>query len=280
MRKIFLYPLVEEYVFMTDNWEEEMMFMEKYAVITGASAGLGAEFAKQLLWQGYRLILVARREERMKELARQLKGGCEIIAADLTKEEECFRVWGQVQDKNITVFINNAGFGECGGFVESSLGKELDMIQLNVKAVHLFTKLALEKMKEKNRGYILNVASFAGLMPAGPYMAAYYATKAYVTSLTRAIAEELRENGSQIYIGCLCPGPVKTEFNRVANVKFATPQISAGGCVRYALRQMARRKVVIVPAFWMRGALFMGRFLPGEVYVKIAAAQQSRVVTR
>lgn len=201
--------------------------MKKYAVITGASAGLGVEFAKKLSAKGYKLVLVARREERLQKLAKRLRTESEVVAADLAKEEECYRVFEAVQGKEIAIFINNAGFGECGRFSETNLEKEMSMIQLNVKAVHLFTKLMLKKMQEQHFGYILNVASCAGLMPAGPYMATYYATKAYVTSLTRAIAEELRECGSPVYIGCLCPGPVDTEFNRVANVKFMMKGITS-----------------------------------------------------
>lgn len=252
--------------------------MSKYAVITGASAGLGVEFAKCLSRKGYKLILIARREERLKKLAVRLKTECEIVSADLTKESECYHVWEEIKDKEIEIFINNAGFGDCGCFVESDLDKELNMVQLNVKAVHLFSKLALRKMQEKNKGYILNVSSCAGLMPGGPYMATYYATKSYVTSLTRAIAEELKESGSNVYIGCLCPGPVATEFNKVANVRFSLPEIRPDYCVKYALRQMRKRKVVIVPTFWMQAAMTMGRLLPTSLYVKIAANQQTKDV--
>ena len=212
--------------------------MEKYAVVTGASAGLGMEFARSLSAKGYRLILVARREKRLRKLAEQLKTECEVIEADLTKTEDCYRVMEAVQNRDVEIFINNAGFGEYGRFTETSIDKEMDMIDLNVRAVHLFTKLMLRRMIQKDCGYILNVASCAGLMPAGPYMTAYYATKAYVVSLTRAVAEELRESGSHVYVGCLCPGPVNTEFNRVANVEFQLKGISPRYCVRYGLKQM------------------------------------------
>lgn len=248
--------------------------MSRYAVITGASAGLGVEFAKCLAKKGYKLILVARREERLKKLAAHLKTECEVISADLGKESECYRVWEQIKNREIEIFVNNAGFGACGRFEESDLERELNMVQVNVKAVHLFTKLALHKMQKRDRGYILNVASCAGLMPAGPYMATYYATKAYVTSLTRAVAEELRASGSNVYVGCLCPGPVDTEFNKVANVRFSMPEIRPDFCVKYALKQMARKKVVIVPTFWMRIAMTLGRLLPVSLYVRIAANQQ------
>ena len=254
--------------------------MEKYAVVTGASAGLGMEFARSLSAKGYRLILVARREKRLKKLAEQLKTECEVIEADLTKTEDCYRVMEAVQNRDVEIFINNAGFGEYGRFTETSLDKEMDMIDLNVRAVHLFTKLMLRRMIQKDCGYILNVASCAGLMPAGPYMTAYYATKAYVVSLTRAVAEELRESGSHVYVGCLCPGPVNTEFNRVANVEFQLKGISPRYCVRYGLKQMRRKKVVIVPTLPIKLAMTFGRFLPGSVYVKISASQQRKKSSR
>lgn len=250
--------------------------VKKYAVITGASAGIGVEFAKRLSAKGYALVLIARRKERLEKLADHLKTECKVIAADLTKESECRRVFDLIKEKKIDIFINNAGFGDCGRFTETDLEKELDMLRLNIKAVHLFTKLMLQKMQKRDYGYILNVASCAGLMPAGPYMATYYATKAYITSLTRAVAEELRECGSSIYIGCLCPGPVNTEFSCVANVKFLMRGISAGYCARYALNQMKKRKIVIIPTFPMKLAMTFGRFLPGNIYVRIAANQQKR----
>lgn len=252
--------------------------MEKYAVITGASSGIGVEFAKRLAKKDYHLILVARRQERLEKLKKKLGTPCDIITADLGKEEECYRLFEEIKDKEIEVFINNAGFGDCGAFLEGDLEKELNMIQVNVKAVHLLTKLVLRKMEKQNVGYLLNVASSAGLMEAGPYMATYYATKSYVTSLTQGIAQELKEKGSNVYIGCLCPGPVDTEFNNVANVEFALKGITPGYCASYALKQMYRKKVVIIPTFQMKAAMTFGRFLPRSVYVKIASHQQKKKI--
>ena len=250
--------------------------MKKYAVITGASSGIGKVFAEKLSAKGYPLILLARRKERLCEIAKEVKTKCEIITADLSKEEECFRVWEILEDREIGIFINNAGFGDCGRFQDTKVEKEMDMIHVNVRALHIFMKKVLQKMENQKSGYLLNVASSAGLMPGGPYMATYYATKAYVTSLTRAVAEELREAGSGVYVGCLCPGPVNTEFNDVANVEFALKGISAEFCVNWALKQMKKRKVVIVPSFPMRVAMTVGRFLPVSVYIRIAAHQQKK----
>ena len=135
-------------------------------------------------------------------------------------------------------------------------------------------------MIEKNKGYVLNVASSAGLLPAGPYMSSYYATKAYVTSYTRGVAEELRRKHSDVYIGCLCPGPVDTEFNKVANVEFALKGISANYCANYAITQMFKKKITIVPAFKMKALVVFARFLPTKLYIRIAAKQQRKKIYR
>lgn len=249
---------------------------KRYAVITGASAGIGMEFARRLSEKGYPLVLIARRQDRLIKLAKELKTDCEIIPADLSREEECYRVFYRLQDKEIGIFINNAGFGDCGSFWETDLQKELNMVQVNVKAVHILMKMMLKKMQKAQRGYILNVASSAGLLPAGPYMASYYATKAYVASLTQSVAEELKESKSRVYVGCLCPGPVDTEFNSVANVTFALKGISPRYCVDYALKQMKKRQVVIVPALTIQAVTTLGRWAPRSLYVKAAARQQKK----
>lgn len=261
------------------GWEE--MKMEKkcptgYGVITGASAGLGEEFARQLARKGYPLVLIARREDRLRALSKTLGVACEIIAADLSGLTACQRVLDGLRDKPVAVFINNAGFGDCGSFAETELSKELNMIDLNIKAMHYLMKGMLRKMQAQGRGAILNVASSAGLLPAGPYMSTYYATKAYVTSLTRGVAEELRQAKSPIYVGCLCPGPVDTEFNQVANVQFALSGISAQRCVREALDKMERGKGTIIPTGVIKGVTLAGRLLPGSVMVKMISAQQKR----
>ena len=251
-----------------------------YAVITGASSGIGTEFARRLAKEGFPLVLVARRKDRLEQLAASLETECIVITADLSDMEECRRVMRELDSKEIEVFINNAGFGYCGETLNIETQTELDMIDVNVKAMHLLAKLALERMVKKDKGYVLNVASSAGLLPAGPYMSAYYATKAYVTSFTRGVAEELRRKKSHVYIGCLCPGPVDTEFNRVANVEFALKGISAYDCANYAVTQMFRKKVTIVPAFQMKALVVLSRFIPTKLYVRIAAKQQRKKIYR
>lgn len=203
---------------------------------------------------------------------------CKIITADLSDVETCRKLMNDLADFDIDIFINNAGFGICGEVDDIADETELNMIDLNVKSLHLLTKLVLRPMIKKNRGYILNVASSAGLLPAGPYMSTYYATKAYVASFTRGVAEELRQRKSNVYIGCLCPGPVETEFDKVANVEFSLKGISAEYCANYAITKMFQKKVTIVPSFKMKAAVVLAKFVPVNLYVKIGAKQQKKKI--
>lgn len=249
---------------------------EKTAWITGASSGIGREFALRLAERGYRLILTARRRERLEEIAAACGVPCEIIAADLSDTAECRRVCDTLSDKKIDVFINNAGFGTCGRFTDTDLDKEMNMIKVNISAMHYLCKEMLRKMEAQKHGIILNVASSAGLLPAGPYMAAYYASKSYVVSLTRAIAQELKESKSPVYVCALCPGPVDTEFNEHSDVQFALSGISAELCVKEAFRGMKKRKTIIVPTALMRFVCSANHITPYPVLLPIVAKQQKR----
>ena len=164
--------------------------------------------------------------------------------------------------------------------METNLKKEIDMIDVNIKAMHILLKRVLLKMEQRDRGIILNVASSAGLLPAGPYMATYYATKSYVVSLTKAISEELKENGSDVYIGALCPGPVDTEFNDMADVIFALKGISPKYCVREAIMGIKKRKTIIVPSLKMKLAVVGQKALPENMLLKIVAKQQRKKTNR
>lgn len=244
------------------------------ACITGASSGIGMEFAKRLSRMGYELILVSRNTKALKKLAGTLPCRCKIISCDLSDENNCIKLAEYLKTKNLTLFINNAGFGDWGSFDNTDLNKELDMINVNIKALHILTKEILKDFKKKDRGYILNVASSAGLLDGGPYMATYYATKAYVTSLTSSIYEELKEAGSHVHISMLCPGPVDTNFNNVAGVTFALSGISASYCARYALSELFKGTLTIVPTFTMKAAVLAGKFAPRKLLIKITAKQQ------
>ncbi|SFB37321.1 hypothetical protein SAMN05216249_12719 [Acetitomaculum ruminis DSM 5522] len=253
---------------------------KEYAVITGASSGIGLEFARIFASKGYNLLLIARRENRLKNICRKLEMDYNIkanyIACDLSKVFEIIQTFSEINNYNVKYFINNAGFGDSGKYSETSIKKELSMTDVNVKAVQLFTKLILQKFMLEDKGYILNVASSAGLLPAGPYMAAYYASKAFVTSYTKAIAYELKEAGSHVYIGALCPGPVDTEFNKVANVKFSMKGISAKKCAYEAYHSMKQRKVIIVPDFFTGILIKVSRLIPEKILLPILASFQKK----
>ena len=250
--------------------------MPKFAVITGASSGIGAEFARQLSARGYNLLLVARRADRLEALSDQLTTVCEIMTADLSKTSECLRLVKALGDRRVDLFINNAGFGDCGAFLHTDLDKDLDMLAVNVRAVHILTKKIGQKLYKQGFGALLNVGSCAGLMPAGPYMATYYATKAYVVSLTSALAEELREMHSPVYVCALCPGPVDTEFNDHAGVVFALRGITPELCVEEALLGMMHRKTIIVPSAFMRLCTSAQRLVPIPLLMPIVARQQKK----
>lgn len=249
---------------------------QKTVVITGASSGIGMEFARAFSKMGCRLILTARRKERLEKLREELGTPCKIIVADLSREGECYQFFENIADEPVDVFINNAGFGTCGKFDETDLGKEVSMINVNIKAMHILFKKMVIKMKKQGYGRILNVASSAGLLPAGPYMATYYATKSYVVSITKAVAEELKEQGSNIYVGALCPGPVDTEFNENADVIFALRGITPRFCVKEAIYGMKKKRVIIVPSLKMKLAVMGQKLLPSNILMKIVAKQQKK----
>ena len=189
------------------------------ALITGASSGMGRDMARYLASLDWDLILVARRKDKLEDLASELKVNVKIIAMDLLKEENVYKLYDKVKKEDIDFLINNAGFGLFGKFSETDLKRELEMIDLNVKTYHILTKLFLQDFIKKDTGMILNVCSSAGFL-AGPNMATYYATKNYITKLTLAIHEELKHQNSKVVISALCPGPVDTEFTKVAHGKF------------------------------------------------------------
>ncbi len=248
----------------------------KTALITGATSGIGMEFAKRLADRGYRLIVTGRRVERLEKLKSEVNVPVEIIAADLNKKKECFGLLEKLKDEDIDIFINNAGFGLAGSFLDTDVDKEVSMIKVNDMAMHILFKGILQKMHLAKKGHILNVASSAGLLPAGPYMATYYASKAYVVSLTRAVAVELKERGSAVCVSALCPGPVNTEFNDTADVVFSLKGITPEKCVGDALKGMDKKKLIIVPSFTMKLASIFSHIVPYPILVRITGRQQKK----
>lgn len=245
------------------------------ALITGASSGIGAEFARRLSKMGYELILVARRESRLEELSRELGGSIRIIPCDLSDADNCIKLFDMVRDENVDLLINNAGYGVFGEFAHTDLEKELSMINTNIVAAHILFKKFLCHFKSRGYGGILNVASSAAFMP-GPLLSSYYGSKAYVLRLTQAVSKELKNEKSAVYVGALCPGPVDTEFNAVAGVNFAINSLTAEKVVDYTLKKMKKRKTVIIPGFFIRAGVFFSRFIPTGLLLHISYKIQSK----
>ena len=236
------------------------------ALITGASSGIGRDIAKVLDKKGYELVLVARDEEKLKEVAKSLKNA-EIISIDLSTEENCRNLYEQVS--NIDLLVNNAGFGVHGKFCDTDLNKEVQMIETNITAVHILMKLYLKDMIKKDRGHILNVASMAAFGP-GPLMSSYYASKAYVYRLSQGVKTELRKNNSKVKISVLCPGPVRTNFNKVAGVDFAAPSLSSEYVAKYAVKKMLKNKFTIVPGTFMKITRFFEKIMPHNLVSNVS----------
>lgn len=244
------------------------------ALVTGASFGMGRDMAKYLLELNYDLILVSRNKEKLDKEFKKYKNRVKTYSFDLTKEEECKKLHKEVQKENIDILINNAGFGDTGNFNETSLDKEMEMIDLNVKAYHILTKLFLQDFIKRDYGRILNVASIAGLMP-GPYMATYYATKNYVVSLSLAIYEELKKDNSKVKISIFCPGPVSTNFNEIADVKFNIPSLTSEYASKVAIEGMFQNKLLIVPNN-MKINQFLTKIVPIKIILKVTSLVQER----
>ena len=230
------------------------------ALITGASSGIGYSMAKYLSSLGYDLILVARDKERLQAIQKELKTDVKIVVADLSQESKLKDLYVLCKNDNIDILVNNAGFGMFGEFNSLDLNAELTMIDVNIRAVHTLTKLFLKDMVKRDSGYILNVSSSASFQ-AGPLMATYYASKSYVTKLTLAIYEELRRSKSNVHVSCLCPGPVKTNFNNVANVDFSMKGLDSDYVAKYAIDKLLKKKLIIIPGFKMKSLAFFNRFV-------------------
>ena len=248
--------------------------MKKVALVTGASAGLGVEFARQLSKRGHRLVLAARRKDRLEELAKEL-GKARAIAIDLSKKDSAAKLLADLEANGETVdlLVNNAGFGLIGRFAELDAKRERQMIDLNVGTLTDLCRAVAPQMIARKSGGILNVASTAAFQP-GPKMAVYFATKAFVLSLTEALHEELKPHG--VKVSCLCPGPTRTEFGDVAgfggNGMFDRVAMEAPDVVKAGLDGLARNKAVVVPGLVNKLTANSGRFAPRSIVRKIAGA--------
>ncbi|MDD2238746.1 MAG: SDR family oxidoreductase [Bacilli bacterium] len=239
----------------------------KTALITGASSGIGKDMALYLNNLNYELILVGRNKEKLNELKKRCSNAT-VIICDLSSKEEVYKLYLKTKKLNIDLLINNAGFGLFGFFNETDLETELKMINVNIVATHILTKLFLKDFIKKDQGYILNVSSSAGFMP-GPYLNTYYATKNYILKLTLALYEELKKQKSNVKVSVLCPGPVNTNFNNVAGGSFNVKGLSSEYVAKYALDQVFKNKLIIIPTFKMRMGIFLTRLIPIKLLLKI-----------
>ncbi len=239
------------------------------ALVTGASSGIGKEICIYLDSLGYELILVSRDKDKLLEVQNILKNKSKVITLDLSNINNCYKLYNLTSKYDVDILVNNAGFGLHGEFVDSDINKEISMIDLNIKAVHILTKLFLKDFVNKDKGYILNVSSSAAFL-SGPLMATYYSTKSYVYRLTTAIYEELKRKNSNVIISVLCPGPVKTNFNKTANCKFDIKSVDSKYVAKYAIYKMFKKKLVIIPSLYIKVGIFINRFLPIKLSLKIA----------
>lgn len=246
------------------------------ALITGASSGMGRDMAKYLAKLGFDLVVVSRDRKKLEDTYKDEKVKVKIIDMDLTKTDNCIKLHEMLKKDNIDILINNAGFGDAGKFTDTNLDKELEMIDLNIKSYHILMKLFLTDFVKRDYGKILNVASIAGFM-YGPYMSTYYATKNYVVSLTLGIIRELKKDKSKVKISLFCPGPVKTNFNNVANVKFNIGSIDSAYASKYAIDKMLKGKEIIVPPN-MKMVRFFVHFIPYKLMIFINSYVQERKI--
>lgn len=248
--------------------------MKKVALVTGASAGLGVEFARHLHERGHRLVLAARREERLQSLADEL-GNARAIAIDLSSTKAPARLIADLEANGevVDVLVNNAGFGLIGQFATLDPKRQRQMIDLNVGTLTELCRAVVPGMIERKSGGVLNVASTAAFQP-GPRMAVYFATKAFVLSLSEALHEELRPHG--ISVTCLCPGPTRTEFGDVAgfkgNVVFDRVAMKASEVVKAGLEGLEKNKAVVIPGLVNKAGATSTRFAPRFLVRKIAGA--------
>ncbi len=245
--------------------------MAKRALITGASSGIGRDIAKELAVIGYDVILVARNEEKLKEIKNEIGQNASIIVMDISNRENCEVLYKQVGF--VDILVNNAGFGLFGKFKDTDLNTELQMINTNIIGLHVLTKLFIQDMIKNNTGYILNVSSIAGHLP-GPLMDTYYSSKAYVYRLSCSINEELKKDKLNVRVGTLNPGPVTTNFNKVAGVKFNLHSLSSDYVAKYTVNKMLKGKTDITPGFNIKLLRFGAKITPTNILSKIVYRTQ------
>ena len=262
-----------------NNWHPN----RKTALITGASGGIGYEFAKLFAQDGYNLVLVARSEQKLAQMANELSERhgilVKVLSKDLSHPATPDEIYADLQQESIdlNVLVNNAGFATYGFFTEIDLITELQMMQLNMLALTHLTKLFLQGMVEKKDGKILNLASTAAFQP-GPLMAVYYATKAYVLSFSEAIANELE--GTGVSVTALCPGPTQSGFQARANMEDSKlvrgGLMDTGTVARIGYRGLMEGKTIVIPGSRNRLGVLATRFVPRNMATRTVRRVQER----
>lgn len=235
-------------------------------IVTGGSSGIGKDIAKYLNKLGHEVIIVSSDENKLKETSKEINN-IKYFKCDLRIDEEVDSLCKYILKEKPEIVINNAGFGAFGDYTEVTSEREMDMIKVNVIALHKITKTCLSYMKENN--YILNVASIASLLPGGPLLGTYYATKSYVRSYTLSLYEEIKRNKKNINISVLCPGPVDTNFNKVAGGHFSISSKTSKFVAKYAIDKMFKKKLIIIPGLDIKLGAFFGKILPSKLLLKI-----------
>lgn len=247
----------------------------KYALITGATSGIGKEMAVYLHQLGWDLVLTGRNEQVLEQMKAQFGESTRCITLDLSARGAAEQLYHFCLGTPIELLINNAGFGVFGDFADSSLKSELDLIEVNIRSLHILTKLFLRDMIRRDSGYILNVGSIAGFA-TGPMLGSYYASKNYVVRLTTAIREELRRRGSNVKIGVLCPGPVDTNFNNRAGVTFSVKPANPRQVARYGIDKLFEGKCIIFPSPLILLGAIGTKLVPESLAARIIYEVQKR----
>lgn len=244
-------------------------------LITGASSGIGRDMARYLSSKENELILVSSNKDKLESVSKALINSS-VYVCDLSNNDNVNKLCEYILKEKPDFVINNAGFGAFGFYDEISLDREIEMINVNIVALHKITKTCLEYM---DNGHILNVSSSAGLMPGGPMLNTYYATKNYVRSYSLGLYKELKKKNKNIHISILCPGPVNTNFNKVAIGTFSIKGLSSKYVAKYAVDKCLKNKLIIVPGFKVKLGVFFSRFLPIKLVLSILFKIQHRKVS-
>ena len=248
-----------------------------WVLITGASSGIGEEFARLFAADGHPLALIARRDAKLEKLSRELPVEVRFLPQDLCEPDAGEHVvhWLRVQEIEVDTLVNNAGFGRLGEFIHLDRQEQVDMVRLNAVTLMDLTRRLLPCMIERGHGGVLNVASLAGFQ-AGPYMATYYATKAFVLHFTEGVREEVLGKG--VTVSAFCPGPVSTEFGDVAGSSasplFRFGTMSCERATRIGYEGYRRGKAVIVPGIMPKVVTFLDRITPRAITRKIVKRLQ------